>query len=146
MSGAEFVVLAGLLSSVTQLLVYSGNGSSWFCDVFRRFRGGSGELRNLYEEACNIHSLAKKLDAGSPSDQELAWFAKGCITESKALIDLIGSLRIRPQELSYDGTKLDRITTAIEWKVKEQRIKRHLENIDRYKSGLFLCQTIKIAR
>src|SRR5215469_9400030 len=138
MSGAEFVVLAGLLSSVTQLLVYSGNGSSWFCDVFRRFRGGSGELRNLYEEACNVHSLAKRLDAGAPSDGELTWFVKGCSNESKALIDLIGSLRIRPQDLSHDETKLDRITTAIEWKIKEQKIKRHLENIHRYKSGLFL--------
>src|SRR6266480_1489037 len=144
--GAEFIVLAGLLSSVTQLLVYSRNGTSWVCDVFRRFRRGSGELQNLYEEACNVHSLATKVNTCTPSDQELAWFVQGCTIESKALIDLIGSLRIRPQDLSHTETKLDRILTAIEWKTKENQIKRHLENLDRYKSGLLVCQTIKIAR
>src|SRR5579871_6564212 len=98
MSGAEFILLAGLLSSVTQLLVYSRNGSSWFYDVFTRFRGGSGELRNLYEEACNVHSLATKVHAGTSSDdRELTWFVEGCTTESRALIDIIGTLRIRPQ-------------------------------------------------
>jgi len=71
---------------------------------------------------------------------------QGCTIESKALIDLIGSLRIRPQDLSHTETKLDRILTAIEWKTKENQIKRHLENLDRYKSGLLVCQTIKIAR
>ena len=146
MSGAEFIVLAGLLASVTQLLVYSKKGSSWFYDVFTRYRRDSGELRNLYDEACNVHSLAKKVHAGTPFDEELSWFVQGCTTESKALIDLIGSLRIKPQDPSYTETKLDRIHTAIEWKTKEQKIKRHLENIDRYKSGLLVCQTIKIAR
>jgi tetratricopeptide (TPR) repeat protein len=142
MSGAEIFLLAGLFSSVSQLVAYGENRRSWVLDIFRRSQVGPQELRKLYEEACNVHTLAKKVDPGNFSEHEIDWFVRGCTAESEALIDLLGSLRIRPQNPSHTGSKFDRVHTAIEWKAKEQKIKEHLEAISRYQNSLICYRSL----